>query len=438
MSTVSGSATARDRQALLREVFEANQRLNGLAGPESSPPRRGSGGLVRPQLRWLLAVPLVAAAVALAAWDRPEPPPPPVAVAPDPAPTTTAAAPAPPASATPVAEAAPAAVADPRSPFGPRAVNGTAGHWFLPPPAAGLALPPVAQLATAPSGWLGRAQRSVPVADAVTDGAAADAADDLAVYTGTRLAQGLTLREIFGLGVRTIVVDPGHGGRDPGTSGKLGTYEKDVTLDVALRLKALLEHDHSFRVVLTREDDSSVTLSRRVKRANAAAVDLFVSIHVNSLPNTELNVVETYYFGAHSDDDALRLAERENHGSDYGVSDFEDLVRNMRDTIKLQESKRLATSIQASLTSNMQRTNRALLDVGTKTAPFVVLLGVKAPAVLAEISCMCNPEAEQRLRTPGHREEIARYIAEGIVNYLQRDTIKGGDANDRQRQAKKS
>ena len=430
MSTDPGSATPRPRQALLREVLESNQRLTGKADPAPAAPPRGPAPGTRGHLRWLLAVPLVAAAVAFAAWERPSP----IAI-------TAPALSEPMAAPTPVAPAA-TELTDtdtPRPPFAAVASLTPTGPLIVAPEAGDLALPPVAELASAPPAWRGPARRAASTRVVLDSDDFPDSTpDDLAIYTGPSLAQGLTLKEIFGLGVRTVVIDPGHGGRDPGTSGKLGTHEKDVTLDVARRLKTLLEHDHSFRVILTRDDDTTTPLNRRVELANNADVDLFVSIHVNYLPNSTLNVVETYYFGAHSDPDALRLAERENHGSEYSLSDFEGLVRMMRDKIKLQESKRLATAIQSSLAGNMQRASQDMHDVGIKTAPFVVLLGVKAPAVLAEIACMCNPDAERRLRTPAHREEVARYLAEGIVNYLQEESIKGDEANDRQRQAKKS
>ncbi len=433
MSNEPGSATPNPRQELLRGVLESNQRLTGKAAPAPAGSARASSARTGGQLRWLLALPLVAAAVAFAAWERPEPSS--VATHRAPAPAAPTATPEPPAGAQAPLAAAEAA----RPPFAPDPVETSDRPLFAEPDANGLALPPVAELATAPPAWRGPARRPVATRVALDSDDFPDTTpDDLAVYTGPSLAQGMTLKEIFGLGVRTVVIDPGHGGRDPGTSGKLGTHEKDVTLDVALRLKALLEHDHSFRVVLTRDSDTSTALNERVELANNADVDLFVSIHVNYLPNSTLNVVETYYFGAHSDPEALRLAERENHGSEYSMSDFESLVRNMRDTIKLQESKRLATAIQSSLAGNMQRASQELHDVGIKTAPFVVLLGVKAPAVLAEIACMCNPDAERRMRTPAHREEVARYLAEGIVNYLQEESIKGDESNDRQRQAKKS
>ena len=431
MSTDPGSATPGPRQELLREVLQSNQRLTGKAAPAPVAPSRGSTSRGRSQWRWLLAVPLVAAAVAFAAWERPV-----THLATDVAPLPAATPSAP--DVVTQNEAAPAA---PRPPFAnpDDTLAATEAPAILPPPASDFAMPPIAELATAPPAWRGPARHAASTRVALDSDDFPDSTpDDLAIYTGPSPAQGLTLKEIFGLGVRTVVIDPGHGGRDPGTSGKFGTFEKDVTLDVALRLKALLEHDHSFRVVLTRDGDTTTPLNRRVELANDASVDLFVSIHVNYLPNSTLNVVETYYFGAHSDPDALRLAERENHGSEYSLSDFESLVRMMRDKIKLQESKRLATAIQSSLTGNMQRASQDLHDVGIKTAPFVVLLGVKAPAVLAEIACMCNPDAEQRLRTPAHREEVARYLAEGIVNYLQEESIKGDESNDRQRQAKKS
>lgn len=430
MSMDQGSGTPRPRQSILRGVYESNLRLSRHPDAPQPPSAPGADSQRHHRLRWLLVLPLIAAAVTFAAFDKP-------------APLTATIQPAP--TGTPVAAESAIGTATKDDQPSPTSTNVDAPplpvvrlvseappseREFLPSPVNGIALPPFVLQAANPQS---RHRPSPPPATSTVS-----TPGDLAVYAGPLAEPGLTLRNIFGLGVRTIVIDPGHGGRDPGTSGKLGTREKDVTLDVALRLKTLLQHDSKFRVLLTRETDTSTSLSKRVELANASAVDLFISIHVNYLANSTLNVIETYYFGAHSDPEALRLAERENHGSDYSMSDFESLVRNMRDTIKLQESQRLATSIQSSLTDNMQRTHRELLDVGTKTAPFVVLLGVKAPAVLAEISCLCNLEAEQRLKTPDHREEIARYIAEGIINYLQENANKGDESDDRQRQAKKS
>jgi N-acetylmuramoyl-L-alanine amidase len=407
MSMNAGSETPRPKQAILRGIYEQNLRLNGRTHAVSLPADDRSAPRRHRWVRWLLPLPLIAVALGLAAFDAPQ--------------TQQRAAAAPPVTQS-VAERAP-----------PREVVAHA-------PASTAAL--IETVAYGPR--VTGAARLAPLAvrSAVRTTATAEPASppttSLAEYAAPLLESGHSLKNIFGLGVRTIVIDPGHGGIDPGTSGRLGTLEKEVTLDVARRLKEKLENNLGFRVLLTRDTDSSISLNRRVDFANAAAADLFVSIHVNYLPNTTLNVVETYYFGAHTDAQALQLAERENRGSDYGVSDFESLLRNMRDTMKLQESRRLAQSVQHSLASNIQHTRGKLLDVGTKSAPFVVLLGVKAPAVLAEISCMSSPEAEQRLRTPEHRALIAQHIAAGIVSYLQENTIKGGESHGRERQAKKS
>lgn len=422
MATDAGSATPGPRQEILRGVLEANRRLSGQPGaPAPVVPAARSR---QRRTRTLLALPLLATVVGVAAFNATGHAPGPTVsgpvaeVAGTPAPAAIGAADA----VQPAAHTVPVQL---------RLQEATPAEPFLPPLPDDVAVPPVALRGVTPR----------PLQTAFRPAAESDTPetvgpDMLAAYASPQSDSGLSLRKLFGLGVHTIVIDPGHGGYDPGTSGKLGTLEKEVTLDVAVRLKELLELDHSFRVMLTRYADVHVPLNQRVEFANTAGADLFISIHVNYLPNSTLNIVETYYFGAHTDPEALKLVERENRGSNYSMSDFESLVLNMRDTIKLQESKRLAAAIQKSLTGNMQRTRHPLHDVGTKTAPFVVLLGAKAPAVLAEISCMCNPEAEQRLRTPGHREAIARYLAEGIVNYLQENANKGDEPNDRQRQAK--
>ena len=130
------------------------------------------------------------------------------------------------------------------------------------------------------------------------------------------------LTTLFGLGVRTIVIDPGHGGKDPGAIGPQGTMEKDITLDVAHRLKNRLEEKLTFNIYLTRETDETMSLSDRVKFTNAVGADLFVSIHVNSIPEASINTIETYYFGPPSDEKTLRLAERENADSMYSSADF--------------------------------------------------------------------------------------------------------------------
>jgi len=226
------------------------------------------------------------------------------------------------------------------------------------------------------------------------------------------------LTTLFGLGVRTIVIDPGHGGKDPGAIGAQGTMEKEVTLDVAHRLKNRLEEKTTFNIYLTRETDETMSLADRVKFTNAVGADLFVSIHVNSIPEASINTIETYYFGPPSDEKTLRLAERENADSMYSSADFKKLIQKIGNTIKQQESIALATKIQRSLFANIRKYDKDVHNWGVKVAPFMVLLDVEAPAVLSEISCISEQEEEKKLNTADYREKIASFIEKGIIAYL--------------------
>ena len=226
------------------------------------------------------------------------------------------------------------------------------------------------------------------------------------------------LSRMLGLSIRTIMIDAGHGGTDPGTVGKMGTMEKDVTLDIAKRLKTHLIKGGRHHVRMTREDDSFVSLQKRVALAREARADLFISIHVNHLPNKPINMIETYYFGPSNDEKTLKLAEQENAGSEYGLSDFKEVLEKLGKTMKLQESKELAESIQANLFLNRRKHSEDIKDFGVKRAPFVVLLGVDVPSVLAEVSCLSNREEERELNDETHRENIATYLGAGIFHYL--------------------
>ena len=158
-----------------------------------------------------------------------------------------------------------------------------------------------------------------------------------------------SLREIFGLKIRTIVIDPGHGGEDPGTSGEFGTREKDITLDIARRLQQRLGRYDGYCVLLTRTEDETLSLESRIEFANLQRADLFVSIHVNNIPNKPYSIIETYYFGPNTDRGALSLAEKENSGTQYTVSDFKAMVQKISNTLKYQEAKVLARAIQKNL-----------------------------------------------------------------------------------------
>lgn len=228
---------------------------------------------------------------------------------------------------------------------------------------------------------------------------------------------------MLGLKIKTIMIDPGHGGSATGTIGTMGTKEKDVTLDIAKRLRTHLIKSGRYHVLMTRNDDSTIPLPKRVALTQEAKADLFISIHLNYLPRKPINIIETYYFGPSTDEKTLKLAQKENAGSEYGLSDFKEVMERLGKTLKLQESKEFAESIQTSLFRNSRKHSEDIQNHGVKRAPFVVLLGVDVPAVLAEVSCLSNRDEEQELGSEGHRENIARYLAAGIFDYLNKGAL---------------
>ena len=248
------------------------------------------------------------------------------------------------------------------------------------------------------------------------------------------------LSSIFGLDVQTIVIDPGHGGKDPGAIGVLGTQEKDIVLDIARRLRDNLQQSGKYHVVLTRDSDTTMSLAERVEFANAGRTDLFISLHVNALPQKRFNVTETYYYGPPSGPETLRLAEQENRGSGVLTKDFENMIKKIGNTFKEQESANLATAIQHSLFTNVKKYDKNIANAGVKIAPFVVLLGVDAPSVLVEISCITKKEEELKLNMPAYREEITTFLTQGIVRYLNRRNLHvlKGDENGQEIRRKKS
>jgi N-acetylmuramoyl-L-alanine amidase len=235
---------------------------------------------------------------------------------------------------------------------------------------------------------------------------------------------GTPLSRTFGLTVKTVMLDPGHGGSDTGTVGRMGTKEKDITLDIAKRLKERLEKHGKYNVIMTREQDITLPLNKRIEIARLNKADIFVSIHINSLPSNPINIIETYFFGPSSDEKILKLAEHENAGSQYGMSDFKKIIEKISNTLKFQESKILAASIQKSLFLNIRKENRNVQNFGIKMAPFLVLLGVDVPAVLTEVSCLSNNKEEIELNKEPHRENIAFYLESGILDYLNKGEIR--------------
>lgn len=226
------------------------------------------------------------------------------------------------------------------------------------------------------------------------------------------------LSKIFGLKVKTIIIDPGHGGEDPGAIGKSGTMEKNLTLDIAKKLKQRLAKHKKYKILLTREEDKTLSLDDRINFANSHKSDIYISIHVNYIPSKPISIIETYCFGPHKDKKSLLLAERENRGSQYSLSDFKEIIKEIGNTLKSQESTMLALSIQQSLYGNIKKQNKKIENWGVRRAPFIVLLGVDTPSVLTEVTCLSNHLEEKKLNNENYRKEIAQYLEEGIVRYL--------------------
>jgi N-acetylmuramoyl-L-alanine amidase len=203
--------------------------------------------------------------------------------------------------------------------------------------------------------------------------------------------------------------------------------EKDLTLDVALRLRELLA-EAGFEVAMTREDDREVTLEERAGFANRAGADLFVSIHVNWIENRAVRGVETYYLGSTDDPFVTRLAAAENVDSGYAQADLKELLASVYAGLRGDASRRAAAEIQRALLRSLRSVNPAIADRGVKTAPFLVLAETEMPAVLAEVSCLSNHEEAELLSRPLYRQYIAEALAAGIVRFAESRRPSGGEA----------
>ena len=230
---------------------------------------------------------------------------------------------------------------------------------------------------------------------------------------------------VFPLAVRRIAIDPGHGGSAVGTRSSSGLFEKDMTLDIAQRVRRLLEAS-SFEVVMTRQDDRAVSLRDRARIANEARADLFVSIHLNWIAGGNTRGVETYYLGPTDDPELDRLAALENRDSGYAVADFRRLLDQVYADARQGSSRQLAEAIDASLYRSLSRLptgqtasgdGAALSDRGVKTAPFLVLVSTEMPAVLAEVSSLSNATEAELLTKPLYRQYIAEALARGVRRY---------------------
>lgn len=222
---------------------------------------------------------------------------------------------------------------------------------------------------------------------------------------------------VLGLKVGRIVIDPGHGGQDTGTIGPDGLREKDLVLDVAKRLGAMIEQRLGSEVIYTRSDDTFIPLERRTEIANEAKADLFLSIHANSSSLRTAAGVETYYLNFTTSKSALDVAARENSGSQQTVYELQDLLEKIALKDKVEESREFATRIQSSLYNLSAKTNSHAKDRGVRKAPFIVLIGASMPSVLAEIGFLSNPHDENIMRRPEYRDRLAEALYKGVASY---------------------
>ena len=229
-------------------------------------------------------------------------------------------------------------------------------------------------------------------------------------------AGGFSIARQLGLGVSRIVIDPGHGGKDPGAPGSK-TTEASVVLDVALRVEKILAAEAGVEVVLTRRTDTFVPLEERTAIANRQAADLFLSIHANSSRNRQAAGVETYILNFASNADAAAVAARENAAAVGSMRNLPDMVRAITQGNKRDESRELATAVQESMVTRLRPHNPPLRDLGVKQAPFVVLIGAGMPSVLAEIAFISHDGEGGLLRTEKYRQRIAEALAAAVIRY---------------------
>jgi N-acetylmuramoyl-L-alanine amidase len=219
----------------------------------------------------------------------------------------------------------------------------------------------------------------------------------------------------LGLKLSRVVIDAGHGGHDTGTVGQAGYTEKDLVLDVARRLKQLIENELGSEVVMTRNEDSFIPLETRTAVANQQEADLFISIHANSSRVRSVRGVETYFLNFTSSREALETASRENAASERSIHELQDLVKKIMLKDKVDESRELAQHIERAMAAR----KGSGLDRGVKQAPFVVLIGADMPSVLAEICFISNPEDEKHVKNPENRQAIAESLFEGVRSYAE-------------------
>jgi N-acetylmuramoyl-L-alanine amidase len=227
--------------------------------------------------------------------------------------------------------------------------------------------------------------------------------------------------------IRRIVIDPGHGGKDPGAVGPRGVREKDIALDVGKKLGSLLRKKYGVEILYTRTKDVFVPLNERTEMANAKKADLFISIHTNASKKRNVRGLETYFLNWTNNREAMRVAARENKISVKKMKQMQNelqfILQDLARNSKKEESMRLAHSVQNSMTQSLKKDYRRINDLGVKSALFYVLVGAEMPSVLVEMSFISNREEEMRLSSKKYKNRIAEAIANGINSYINQSTL---------------
>ena len=233
----------------------------------------------------------------------------------------------------------------------------------------------------------------------------------------------LSLAQQLGLGVRKIVIDPGHGGKDPGAMA-FGMKEKDIVLNIAQKLAPVLEKELGCEVLLTRNKDIFIPLEERTAIANTETADLFVSLHINAHPSEKVRGLETYYLNLTTNAEAMRVAARENATSTHQMSDLQDILSDIMKNSKINESSRLAQQVHNSILSEAENKGYGdIKNLGVKQAPFYVLIGAQMPAILIEIAFISNKKDAKNLQDPAFVKLLTQEISDGIRDYVSDTTV---------------
>jgi N-acetylmuramoyl-L-alanine amidase len=256
-----------------------------------------------------------------------------------------------------------------------------------------------------------------PISSPLSAGPVPKPADPPSATPSRSATGGLSIARQLGLGVSRIVIDPGHGGHDSGAKGKSGIVESELVLDIALRVEKMLQNVGGVEVILTRRSDDFIELPERTAIANREGADLFLSIHANASTSSLAHGIETYFLNFATNVSAAAVAARENANSTQAMGALPDFVKAIALNDKVDESRDLATHVQAAMLDRLRPANKTLKDLGVKQAPFVVLIGAVMPSVLAEISFVTNPQEARLLKGDAYRQKIAEALFEGVRKY---------------------